>query len=574
MGEVQILEKTRTAPNSRSRSSNGAGGHAVRVERIRVAAYCRVSTDGDEQLGSFESQKLYYEQKIADNPEWVNAGIFADEAITGTKTDKRNGFQEMIARCQNGEIDMILTKSISRFARNTVDTLNYVRMLKDKNIAIFFEKENINTLDMNGELLLTIMSSLAQQEVESLSQNVKIGLQMKMKRGEMVGFNGCFGYDYDPETKTLSVNEDEAQTVRMIYDMYLQGYGTTTIAKRLIELGIKNKKGEVSWHTHGVMGIIKNEKYKGDILLGKTFTTDPISKRRLANFGEENQYYIRDHHEPIVSREVWDEAERIRKKRAKNKVVETTGNRERYTRQYAFSSMCECAYCGHKLTRRTRHSSSIYEKPVWQCMNATKNGIANCPNCKAIDEAILEGAFLDAFKLLAGNFDDVLDVVLSYVEESTNNDDNIRRKQQIDKDISALESKKSRMTDMLIDGTITKEVYDEKLVEFTRKLHTLSDKRKILADSINTRNDINKRMSELRETLEKEDILDEFDRTVFESIIEKVYVGGYEEDGTPDPYKLTFILMGNQTGTVPHAKEAFKEKQKETGKSEDGKKVS
>ena len=574
MGEVQILEKTRTAPNSRSRSSNGAGGHAVRVERIRVAAYCRVSTDGDEQLGSFESQKLYYEQKIADNPEWVNAGIFADEAITGTKTDKRNGFQEMIARCQNGEIDMILTKSISRFARNTVDTLNYVRMLKDKNIAIFFEKENINTLDMNGELLLTIMSSLAQQEVESLSQNVKIGLQMKMKRGEMVGFNGCFGYDYNPETKTLSINEDEAQTVRMIYDMYLQGYGTTTIAKRLIELGIKNKKGEVSWHTHGVMGIIKNEKYKGDILLGKTFTTDPISKRRLANFGEENQYYIRDHHEPIVSREVWDEAERIRKKRAKNKVVETTGNRERYTRQYAFSSMCECAYCGHKLTRRTRHSSSIYEKPVWQCMNATKNGIANCPNCKAIDEAILEGAFLDAFKLLAGNFDDVLDVVLSYVEDSANNDDNIRRKQQIDKDISALESKKSRMTDMLIDGTITKEVYDEKLVEFTRKLHTLSDKRKILADSINTRNDISKRMSELRETLEKEDILDEFDRTVFESIIEKVYVGGYEEDGTPDPYKLTFILKGNQTGTVPHAKEAFKEKQKETGKSEDGKRVS
>ena len=207
-------------------------------------------------------------------------------------------------------------------------------------------------------------------------------------------------------------------------------------------------------------------------------------------------------------------------------------------------------------------------------MNATKNGIANCPNCKAIDEAILEDAFLDAFKLLAGNFDDVLDVVLSYVEESANNDDNIRRKQQIDKDISALESKKSRMTDMLIDGTITKEVYDEKLVEFTRKLHTLSDKRKILADSINTRNDISKRMSELRETLEKEDILDEFDRTVFESIIEKVYVGGYEEDGTPDPYKLTFILKGNQTGTIPHAKETFKEKQKENGKSDDGKKVS
>ena len=275
-----------------------------------------------------------------------------------------------------------------------------------------------------------------------------------------------------------------------------------------------------------------------------------------------------------MSREIWDAAEQIRNKRAQSRVIETTGNRERYTRQYAFSSMCECAYCGHKLTRRTRHSSSIYEKPVWQCMNATKNGIANCPNCKAIDEAILEGAFVDAFKLLAGNFDDVLDIVLSYVGESVNNDDNVRKRQQIDKDISALESRKSRMTDMLIDGTITKEVFDEKMLEFKRKLHVLSDKRQLLLESINTKNEIDKRMSELRETLENEDILDVFDRTVFESIVDKVYVGGYEEDGTPDPYKLTFILKGNQTGMVFHSKDAFKAKQKETKKSEKGKQVS
>lgn len=567
MSEVQVLQKTKIVPNGRNRGSTGA----LRVDRIRVAAYCRVSTDDDEQLGSFESQKLYYEQKIASNKDWVNAGIFADEAVTGTKTDKRSGFQDMIAHCNNGEIDMILTKSISRFARNTVDTLNYVRMLRDRNIAIFFEKENINTLDMNGELLLTIMSSLAQQEVESLSQNVKMGLQMKMKRGELIGFNGCYGYDYHTEDKSITVNEEEAEIVRMIYDMYLEGYGTTTIAKRLMELGIKNKKGEVSWHTHGVMGMIKNEKYKGDILLGKTFTTDLISKRRLANMGEENRYYLRDHHEPIVSREIWDKAEKIRMKRSNNKVVETTGNRERYTRQYSFSSMCECAYCGHKLTRRTRHSRSDYEKPVWQCMNAIKNGIANCSNCKAVDEAILEGAFLDAFGLLAGNFDDVLDVVLSYVAESADSDENMRKKQQIDKDISALESKKSRMTDMLIDGTISKEVYEEKMVDFTRKLHKLSERKALLEDSICTQKDINRRMSELRDTLEKEQVLDEFDRVVFESIIDRVIVGGYEEDGTPDPYKLTFVLKGNQTGTVPHAKEQFKEKAK---KSNEEKRVS
>ncbi len=566
MSKVEILEATRTAPNSRGRTR----GDAIRINRIRVAAYCRVSTDDDDQLGSFESQKLYYEEKIRANPEWVNAGIFADEAITGTKVDKREGFQAMIQKCQNGEIDMVLTKSISRFARNTLDTLQYVRMLRERNIAIFFEKENINTMDMNGELLLTIMSSLAQQEVESLSQNVKMGLKMKMKRGELIGFNGCLGYDYHPEDKTLTVNEEEAEIVRFIFDMYLQGYGTTTIANRLTEMGKKNKKGEVSWHTHGVMGIIKNEKYKGDILLGKTFTTDPISKRRLANMGEEEQYYIRDHHEPIVSREIWDEAERIRLKRNTNRVVEPTGNRERYTRQYAFSSMCECAFCGHKLTRRTRHSSSVYEKPVWQCMNATKNGIKNCPHCKAIDEAILEGAFLEAFGLLAGNFEDVLDVVMDAVESSLSNDEDIRKRQQLDKDISALNSKKSRMTDMLIDGTITKEVYDEKLIEINRKLHTLDGKKKLLNESIDKQKDVGKRMAELRLTLENEEILDEFDRVVFESIIEKVLVGGFNEDGTADSYKLTFVLKGNQSGVVPNAKEHFKEQKK----SEKGKMVS
>jgi len=568
MGEVQVLEATRTVPNGRGRARTESGG--LKIERIRVAAYCRVSTDGDEQLGSFESQKLYYEEKIAANTEWASAGIFADEAITGTKVDKREGFQDMIQKCQNGEIDLVLTKSISRFARNTLDTLQYVRMLRDRNIAVFFEKENINTLDMNGEMLLTIMSSLAQQEVESLSMNVKMGLKMKMKRGEMIGFNGCLGYDYHPEDKSITVNEDEAEIVKFIFDMYLQGYGTTTIAKRLIELGKKNKKGKVSWHTHGVMGIIQNEKYKGDILLGKTFTTDPISKRRLANMGEEDQFYIRDHHEAIVSREVWDEAEQVRLKRSKNKVVETTGNRERYTRQYAFSSMCECAYCGHKLTRRTRHSSSVYEKPVWQCMNATKNGIASCPNCKAIDENILEGAFLEAFGLLAGNFDDVLDLVMNHVEESASNDEDIRKKKQIDKDISSLESRKSRMTDMLIDGTITKEVYDDKLIEITRKLHNFTEKKLLLEESIGKQKDVGKRMSELRETLKQENILDEFDRVVLESIIDKVYVGGYDEEGNPDPYKLTFVLKGNQSKTIPNAKDNYKEQKN----SEKGKKVS
>ena len=557
MKQVQVLEATKAAPNSNGRRTAG-----IQIERIRVAAYCRVSTDGDEQLGSFESQKAYYEQKIKQNKEWVSAGIFADEAITGTKVDKREGFQEMIRKCQNGEIDMILTKSISRFFRNTQDIIKYVRMLRDRNIAIVFEKENINTLDMNGEMLLTILSSLSQGEVESLSENVKMGLKMKMKRGELVGFNGCLGYDYHPDTKSITVNEQEAETVRFIYNMYLQGYGSSTIAKRLTEMGVKNKLGKVEWHDHGVMGIIKNEKYKGDILLGKTFTVDPISKRRLANMGEEDRYYIRDHHEPIVSREVWYQADEIRLKRVKPRLMENTGNRERYTRQFIFSSMLECGYCGHKLSRRTRHQTTTTKKPVWQCINAIKNGISSCPNCKAIDEAIIENAFLDAFRLLADNFDDVLDSVLSTIEDVLKDDTELKRVKQLEKDISSIESKKRRLTDLLIDGKIEQEDYDEKKLSFQRKLHQMTEEKAYLEENIGQQKNISKRMDQLRKTLENEDILDEFDRIVFESIVEKVIVGGYDENGNPSPYKLTFVRKCNQDLKVNDAKAEYRSKQK------------
>ena len=233
MKEVEVI-KASTGSVARRRSISGEG---VKIERNRVAAYARVSTDEEEQLGSFQSQIQYYKDKIKQNKEWVFAGIYSDEAITGTQSNKRDGFQQMIQDCMDGKIDMILTKSISRFARNTVDTLTYVRMLKDRQIAVVFENENINTLSMNGELLLTILSSIAQQDVETISANVKMGLKMKMKRGELIGYNGSLGYDYHPEDKSITVNEKEAETVRLIFDLYLQGYGAYTIAKQLTAMG-------------------------------------------------------------------------------------------------------------------------------------------------------------------------------------------------------------------------------------------------------------------------------------------------------------------------------------------------
>lgn len=203
------------------------------------------------------------------------ADIYADEGITGTKVAVRQGFQRMIRDCMDGQIDIILTKSVSRFSRNTVDTIQYVRMLKEKGIAVIFEKEGINTMTEQGEMFITLMSTLAQNEVESLSQNVKMGIRMKQKRGEMMGFNGCLGYDYHPEDKSITVNEEEVETVRLIFELYLQGYGTYTIARQLTEMGRINKKGGTTWTDSGILGIIKNEKYKGDLLMKKTFTVEP-----------------------------------------------------------------------------------------------------------------------------------------------------------------------------------------------------------------------------------------------------------------------------------------------------------
>ena len=245
----------------------------------------------------------------------------------------------MINDCMNGKIDIILTKSISRFSRNLVDTIQYVRMLKSKGVTVIFEKENINTSTMESEMQLALLSTLAQNEVESLSANVKMGVKMKMRRGELMGFNGCLGYDYHKEDKSITVNEEEAETVRLIFDLYLSGMGGISIAKELKRQGRLNKKGVCKWSDSGVIGIIKNEKYKGDLLLGKTYTVDPISKRRLENRGEEDKFYIENHHEPIVSREVWDRAQEIRKGRYRSAVNNDPVIRIRNNKMYALSSM-------------------------------------------------------------------------------------------------------------------------------------------------------------------------------------------------------------------------------------------
>ena len=269
---------------------------------------------------------------------------------------------------------------------------------KERGVAIQFEKEGINTLNSQGEMLLAILSALAQAESESISQNVSLGLKMKMKRGELIGFSGCLGYNYDPVTKTLTINEEEAEIVRYIFKRYIEGAGCYVIAKELTRLGAKTKRANTRWHESTVRGIIKNEKYVGDVMSGKTFTVDPISKKRLQNLGEKEKYYVKDNHHGIISREVFEKAQEILRKRSSKH--SSTGRREKYSRKYAFSSLIRCGFCGAHFVRRTWHAGSPYQKAAWSCMTAIKQGKKSCPYSKSVSEKDLEAAFIDAFNLM------------------------------------------------------------------------------------------------------------------------------------------------------------------------------
>ena len=541
MKDVEII-KARNTLSSRAKTNL--------TKRLRVAAYCRVSTDSEDQINSYKSQVQYYTDLIKSNSEWSLAGIYADEAITGTQVTKREDFQRLINDCMNGDIDLIVTKSISRFARNTLDTLKYVRMLKEKGIAVFFEEENINTLTMDGELLLVILSSVAQQEVENISANVKKGLKMKMQRGELVGFQGCLGYDYHPEDKTITINEEEAEIVRYIFKRYTEGIGSFVIAQELQSYGYKTKRGSSTWGESAVLGIIKNEKYKGDLLMGKTFTLDPISKRRLENFGEEDKFYIRNHHEAIVSEEVFEAAQEILKRRSHSNRFGTEGKREKLSRKYAFSCMIECGFCGGTLSRRCWHSGSKYSKIIWQCVTGTKKGKKFCPESKGIEEEIIEKAFIESYRMLCQNNKEVLDEFISRAEETLSDRDAEKRLAKSEKELKSLESKLAKLVDMHLEGIIDKENYEVKYFTLSTQIDKLKNAKQRLKTASETEYTTKQRIIEFRQTLEQNKVLDTFDRHIFESIIDKVVVGGYDKEGNKDPAMLTFVYKTGLKNSV------------------------
>ena len=379
--------------------------------QLRVAAYCRVSTDDEEQLTSYEAQKNYYTDKIMTNKEWTMAGIFADEGITGTSARKRPEFLRMIRQCKQGKIDIVLTKSISRFARNTVDCLNYVRALKELGIAVIFEKENMNTLEIDSEILITMLGAFAQSESESISANVRWGIRQAMKEGKAtIQYKYLYGYRKGDDSKP-EIIPDQAEVVRKIYDLFLSGTPVRGIQEYLNANSVPNINGESKWARSAIDSILTNEKYCGDVLLQKTYIDDCINKKVKKNTGQLPMYLVQNHHEGIISRETFDaaQAELARRSAGKSpsKKNAPTG-RSRYSSKYALSDRLYCGECGTRYQRCTWRNRDGSKRIVWRCVSRVDYGNKYCHDSPTLDEEPLHRAILAAINSAVKDKDNIV----------------------------------------------------------------------------------------------------------------------------------------------------------------------
>lgn len=368
-------------------------------QKRRVAAYARVSTNHEEQQTSYEAQVDYYTNHIRKNPDWEFAGVYTDEGISALNTRSRTGFNTMIEDALDGKIDLILTKSVSRFARNTVDSLSTIRLLKEKGVEVYFEKENIWTFDGKGELLLTIMSSLAQEESRSISENITWGHRKRFADGKlMIPFKSFLGYKRGEDGQPEIVPE-EAEIVRKIYRMYINGQSTNAIAKELTNLGIKSPKGRDLWRPQTIMSILTNEKYKGDAILQKKFTVDFLNKKMKLNEGELPQYYVTDSHPGIIDKTEWNLVQ------AEIEYRKTKGRH--YNSLTPFSSKIICGDCGSYYGSKVWHSTDKYRTVIWQCNGKFRNE-KKCTTLHLREEQIKE-FFMKAVNELLGDREHLLE---------------------------------------------------------------------------------------------------------------------------------------------------------------------
>ncbi len=492
---------------------------------LKVAAYCRVSTDDKEQKTSYEAQIQYYTNKINKNPDWQMAGIFADEGITGTQAKKRPEFLKMIRLCRQRKIDIILTKSLSRFARNTVDSLKYIRELKELGIAVISEKENINTLTAESEMLITIMSCFAQAESESISKNVSWGVRQSFKNGNVpIKYKTLLGYKKGADGLPEIVPE-EAEIVRLIYRSYLDGMSLKQIADTLNSRGLRTKHKNAAWQIEIVKSILVNEKYSGDALLQKTYVTDCITKKTRKNNGELPMYLVKNHHEPIISRADFNRVQEEMARRSAKRVIAdklTKTEQGKYSAKYALSELLICGECGEHY-RRVTWTAKGFKEIKWRCVSRIQYGKKKCHSSPTVDEQALHRAIVSAVNEFCTVKDDVAKALresITEVLDPTQNGSVQAAQQRIDE--------LARNMDELIRLATVPETAETAMADIAR----FSDEMKSLREFIETEkakqaisNRSSKELNRVLQRLEKEDFtLTEYDDIVTRQLIERITV--------------------------------------------------
>lgn len=448
--------------------------------KLRVAAYCRVSTEEEEQHSSFDVQVKYYTEKIQNHPGWQLAGVFADEGISGVRTKNRTEFNRMIELCKKHKIDLILTKSISRFARNTLDCIKYVRALKNLSIPVIFEKENIDTSNMNSEMILTCLSSFAQAESESISGNVTKGIRMGFRQGKFsFRYANCLGYRKGPDGKPEIVPE-EAAAIRMMAESYLGGESLMTIKHRLESMGVLTGSGKKEWSTVAILRILQNEKYAGDIILQKTYTSNFLEAKTKKNNGELPKYYIKDNHPAIIPREMFYQIqEEISRRRGKKPADanKSKTNRGRFSSKYALSERLVCGNCGGYF-RRITWSIHGRKEIVWRCITRVECGPKACPS-PTIKEEVLHRAILSAMRSLTeGHADDIADTLKEAVT--------ISESQELQEDISARLQTLNRELDRLLSIAGDSEVVYIRIKEISDEIMQLKREQSATGNTTDT----------------------------------------------------------------------------------------
>lgn len=486
--------------------------------KIRVAAYCRVSSSSLEQLNSYEAQKEHYIQAISTNPEWDLVDIYADEGISGTSKDKRSEFLRLIRDCEQMKIDLVITKSISRFARNTTDCIETVRKLKLLGIAVFFEKENINTLSAESELILTILSSFAAEESKSISQNLKWSHQKRAREGKVMRMGQkIFGYIYN-DNKEMVIVPEEAKIIRFIFESYVNGKSHGMIAKELMKQGIKTSVGKDKWTVAAVKLIITNEKYAGDFLTGKYYTTEDGSFKRIRNRGEAPQYYIRDHHPAIISRELFEKAQSVLEQRRKQYGIDMN-DVDKFNNRYLFSSKAFCGECGCRLTRKISGSNNYKKHILWYCAHYKES--VECKTTGIVEEKV-HAAFIRLFNTLYCNYEQILIPFARDTKKLTSLTHENSVLASLENRIDELLKEEQLLLQLEAKGYIDNKMFMEQDAEIIRELENARNKYNIFNNQIlSTNNSVNSTEQLIDILRERKGIIDSFDDELFDRMVEK-----------------------------------------------------